>query len=107
MTIQIGAKIKTLRKGKRMSQEQLAEALKVSRATISNYEVGRRTPHLSELKRIAEYFGVGLDYFGVTSTDEVFDLLARAKEVFNSEDVPKEKKDEVYKALMRIYLDMK
>ena len=90
-----------------MSQEQLAEALKVSRATISNYEVGRRTPHLSELKRIAEYFGVGLDYFGVTSTDEVFDLLARAKEVFNSEDVPKEKKDEVYKALMRIYLDMK
>ena len=107
MTIQIGTKIKTLRKGKRMSQIELADALKVSRATISNYEVGRRSPHLSELKRIAEYFGVGLDYFGVTSTDEIFDLLARAKEVFNSEDVPKEKKDEVYKALMRIYLDMK
>lgn len=107
MTIQIGAKIKTLRKGKRMSQEQLSEALKVSRATISNYEVGRRSPHLSELKRIAEYFGVGLDYFGVTSTDEIFDLLARAKEVFNSEDVPREKKEEVYRALMRIYLDMK
>lgn len=107
MTIQIGAKIKTLRKGKRMSQIELAEALGVSRATISNYEVGRRSPHLSELKRIAEYFGVGLDYFGVTTTDEVFDLLARAKEVFNSEDVPKEKKEEVYRALMRIYLDMK
>lgn len=107
MTIQIGAKIKTLRKGKRMSQIELAQSLGVSRATISNYEVGRRSPHLSELKRIAEYFGVGLDYFGVTTTDEIFDLLARAKEVFNSEDVPKEKKDEVYKALMRIYLDMK
>lgn len=107
MTIQVGAKIKTLRKGKRMSQFELAEALGVSRATISNYEVGRRSPHLSELKRIAEYFGVALDYFGVTSTDEIFDLLARAKEVFNSEDVPKEKKDEVYKALMRMYLDMK
>lgn len=107
MTIQIGTKIKTLRKGKRMSQFELAEALGVSRATISNYEVGRRSPHLSELKRIAEYFGVALDYFGVTSTDEIFDLLARAKEVFNSEDVPKEKKDEVYKALMRMYLDMK
>lgn len=107
MTIQIGAKIKTLRKGKRMSQIELAQSLGVSRATISNYEVGRRSPHLSELKRIAEFFGVGLDYFGVTTTDEVFDLLARAKEVFNSEDVPKEKKEEVYRALMRIYLDMK
>ena len=106
MTINIGAKIKTLRKGKRMTQEQLADALKITRASVSNYELGRRTPHLSELKRIAEYFGVGLDYFGIMPTDEVFDLLSRAKEVFNSPAVPKEKKDDIYKELMKIYLSL-
>lgn len=106
MTINIGAKIKTLRKGKRMTQEQLADALKITRASVSNYELGRRTPHLSELKRIAEYFGVGLDYFGIVPTDEVFDLLSRAKEVFNSPAVPKEKKDDIYKELMKIYLSL-
>jgi transcriptional regulator with XRE-family HTH domain len=106
VTINIGAKIKTLRKGKRMTQEQLADALKITRASVSNYELGRRTPHLSELKRIAEYFGVGLDYFGIVPTDEVFDLLSRAKEVFNSPAVPKEKKDDIYKEIMKIYLSL-
>lgn len=79
----------------------------VTRATISNYEVGRRAPHLSELKRFAEFYGVGLDYFGIASTDEVFDLLTRAKAVFDSDSVSKEQKDEIYLALMQLYLSMK
>lgn len=107
MTLEIGSKIKTLRKSKKLTQFQLADALNITRASISNYELGRRTPHLAELKRIGEYFGVGLDYFGVASTDEIFDLLVRAKEVFNSEEISKDKKEELYKSLMRIYLDMK
>lgn len=81
--------------------------LGITRATVSNYEVGRRSPHLSELKRIADIYGVGLDYFGIVPTDEVFDLLSRAREVFNSPTVPKEKKEEVYKELMRLYLNIK
>lgn len=107
MTINIGAKIKTLRKGKKMTQFELAEALQITRASVSNYELGRRMPHISELKRIAEYFGVGLDYFGISSTDEVFDLISRAREVFQSEDVPAEKKQAVFDELMRLYLSIK
>ena len=107
MTNTIGLKLKTLRKGRKMTQQELADRLEITRATVSNYEVGRRAPHISELKRIAAFFGVGLDYFGITQTDEVFELLSRAREVFNSSAVPKAKKEEVYKALMRIYLDMK
>lgn len=103
----IGGKLKTLRKGRKLTQMELAEKLGVTRATISNYEVGRRHPHISELKRFAEFYGVGLDYFGVVTTDEVFDLISRAREVFNSESVPKEKKDDLYKELMRLYLDIK
>jgi transcriptional regulator with XRE-family HTH domain len=107
VTNDIGIKLQTLRKGRKLSQQELADKMGVSRATISNYEVGRRAPHLSELKRFAEFYGVGLDYFGVASTDEVFDLLSRAKAVFESNSVSKEKKDELHIALMQLYLSMK
>lgn len=106
MNNSIGAKLKTLRKGRKLTQEQAAEALGITRASVSNYEVGRRSPHISELRRIGDFYGVGLDYFGVTPTDEAFDLLSRARDVFNSPAVTKEKKDEIYKELMKIYLSL-
>lgn len=103
----IGSKLKTLRKGRRLTQQELADKLGVTRATISNYEVGRRSPHITELKRFADFYGVGLDFFGLTSTDEVFDLLSRAKDVFESESIPKDKKDDVYRELMKLYLSIR
>lgn len=103
----IGSKLKTLRKGRKLTQEQAAEMLGITRATVSNYEVGRRSPHISELKRIGEFYGVGLDYFGIVASDEVFDLISRAREVFKSDDVPKEKKEDLYKEIMRLYLEIK
>lgn len=107
MTTFVGKKLQELRKARRLTQQQLADKMGVTRATVSNYEVGRRAPHLSELKRFAEFYGVGLDYFGVASTDEVFELMSRAKAIFESEDVSKETKDEIYLSLMQLYLSMK
>lgn len=106
MSVDIGNKIKMLRKSKKLTQFDLAAQLQINRATISNYEVGRRNPNLSELKRIAEYFGVGLDYFGVAPKDEVFDLISRAKEVFESDEVSREKKEDLYKEIMKLYLSI-
>lgn len=102
----IGSKLKTLRKGRKLTQQELAEKLGVTRCTVSNYEVGRRSPHISELKRFAEFYGVDLSYFGVATKDEIFDLLSRAKEVFTNDGIPKDKKDEVYKELMKLYLSI-
>lgn len=102
----IGKKLQTLRKGRKLTQLELSMKMGISRATISNYEVGRRSPHLSDLRRFAKFFGVGLDYFGVVAKDEAFELLSRAKEVFENPDVPKEKKDEIYKELMKLYLSI-
>lgn len=107
MNDSIGAKLRILRKERRLTQEELAEQIGIKRPTISNYEIGRRAPHLSELRRIAEFFGVGLDYFGVAQKDDIVDLVARAKNVFENEDIPKDKKEEVYKELMRLYLNLK
>ena len=107
VTTFVGKKLQELRKARRLTQQQLADKMGVTRATVSNYEVGRRAPHLSELKRFAEFYGVGLDYFGVASSDEVFELLSRAKSVFESDDVSKETKDELYLSLMQLYLSIK
>ena len=102
----IAAKIKTLRKAKGLTQEQLADALGMTRGAIGGYEAGRRNPRLPDLQKIADYFGVGLDYFGVATTDEVFDILARAKDVFASDAISKEEKEKLYKELMRLYLQL-
>jgi transcriptional regulator with XRE-family HTH domain len=107
VTTDIGKKLQQLRKGRKLSQQELADKLGVSRATVSNYEVGRRAPHLSELQRFAEFYGVGLDHFGVASRDEVFDLLTRAKAIFESDAVTKETKDDLHISLMQLYLSMK
>ncbi len=102
----ISKKLKILRKGRKLTQEQLAEKLGVNRATISNYEIGRRLPNLNDLKRFAEFYGVGLDYFGVVSKDEMFDLLSRARDVFESDAISKEQKEDIYREIMKLYLNM-
>lgn len=102
---EIGQKIKILRKTRGLTQQQLADKLNVKRATISNYEIGRRSPHIKELELIAEALGVGLDYFGVGDGNDVIDLIARAKVLFES-DIPAEEKQQAYKEIMKLYLNM-
>lgn len=103
----IGQKLRHLRKSKKMTQEEVAEKVDITRSTISNYEIGRRTPHLKDLTRLAAVFGVGLDYFGVADKDEAFDLLARAKDVFENPHVSKMEKELLYQEFMKLYLTMK
>lgn len=102
----IADKIKTLRKAKGLTQEQFAERIGLTRGAIGGYETGRRNPRLPDLQKIADFFGVGLDYFGVATTDEVFDILARAKDVFASDVISKDEKEKLYKELMRLYLQL-
>lgn len=107
MTEDIGRKIKQLRKGRGMTQEDVADKVKITRSTISNYEIGRRTPHLKDLQKLAKVFNVGLDYFGISAKDEAIDLLERAKEVFKSQDVDQATKEELYQEFMKLYLELK
>lgn len=102
----IGIKLRHLRKSRKMTQQEIADKVDITRSTISNYEIGRRTPHLKDLQNLAEAYGVGLDYFGISAKDEAFDLLARAKEVFESPDVDKKTKEQLYREFMKLYLSM-
>jgi transcriptional regulator with XRE-family HTH domain len=102
----IGSKLKTLRKGRGLTQLQLAHSLNWSRATISNYECGRRVPHLDELTALCYFFGVSMDYWGVSTEDAGFELLSRAKAVFTNQAIPKEEREKLYKEIMKMYLEM-
>lgn len=107
MNNSIGNKLKTLRKGQRMTQQYAADRVGITRATLSNYEIDRRTPDLNTLRKLAECYGVNLDYFGVVPADEVLDLLARAKDVFASDRISEERKRELHDELMKLYLHLK
>ena len=54
----MGAFIKTLRKDKNLTQEQLAEVLGVSNRTVSRWETGSNIPDLDMLIILSDYFDV-------------------------------------------------
>lgn len=61
MNFNFGNNIKTLRKQRNLSQEQLAEVLSVSSQAISKWETGGSYPDISLLPIIADYFGISID----------------------------------------------
>ena len=54
-------KLVKLRKEHKLSQEQLAEKLGVSRQAISRWEAGETTPDLANLRGLCDAFGVSAD----------------------------------------------
>lgn len=58
---QIGIFLKTLRKEKGITQEQLAKALNVSNRSVSRWENGVNLPDFSPLLEIAKYYEIGVD----------------------------------------------
>jgi len=57
----IGNKIRTLRKNKNITQEELAEVLAVSAQAISKWETRQSLPDIELLPTIARYFGITMD----------------------------------------------
>ena len=54
-------KLQELRKSRGMTQEELAEALFVSRTAISKWESGRGYPNIDSLKELSRFFAVSID----------------------------------------------
>jgi transcriptional regulator with XRE-family HTH domain len=63
MKIDIGKKIKDLRKSRDITQGKIAGELGWAATRFSNYEKNIRTPGIANLKIIADYFEVPLSYF--------------------------------------------
>ena len=59
--MEFNEKLVQLRKSRNMTQDELAEALYVSRAAVSKWESGRGLPSIESLKDIAKFFSVSID----------------------------------------------
>lgn len=59
----VGSKIKDYRKSFGLSQEELAKKIGVGKTTISNYEVGIRSPKKPQMIKLSEVFGITIDDF--------------------------------------------
>ena len=60
--MEFSEKLITLRKGRDLTQEQLAEQLKVSRQSISKWESGQVIPEVEKIVELSKVFNVTLDY---------------------------------------------
>ena len=54
-------KLQELRKRRGLTQEELAEALYVSRTAVSKWESGRGYPNIDSLKEISSFFSITID----------------------------------------------
>lgn len=86
--------IRTLRKNKGVSQEEMAESLAVVRQTISKWEKGLSVPDAEMLVRIAEYFEVSVsellgEKIQVQKESDELKLLSERLEYINSQMVKK------------------
>ena len=59
--MEFNEKLQQLRKSKGLTQEELAQALYVSRTAVSKWESGRGYPSIDSLKDISAYFSVTID----------------------------------------------
>ena len=57
----LGETIRTVRSEKGMSQGDLADALDVSRQSVSKWETDASVPELDKLVKMCDLFGVSLD----------------------------------------------
>jgi len=57
-----GDRLKVLRKSRKLSLDDFAEILGLSKSSVHKYERGEREPSLETMEAIADYFNVDMDY---------------------------------------------
>lgn len=87
MTNQFSNMMKSLRRKRNLTQEQIAEALGVSGQAVSKWETGTSYPDISLLPVLADYFGVSVDcllgHDMTKQTEEIENVLAQADQMFS------------------------
>lgn len=89
--MKLSEKLQLLRNNNRLSQEELAEKLGISRQAISKWESGKSIPDLNKLVSISELYNVTIDSL-VKDTDEIY--ILDSNEIKISEEQKPEKVDD-------------
>lgn len=60
--MKLSERLKSLRLKRNLKQEEVAKELKIAVRSYCRYEYGEREPNASVLWRMADFFGVSIDY---------------------------------------------
>ena len=63
MSLELGMRLRQLRKSQGLSQQKLGDALELKRSVIASYEEGRAEPRIATLAKIADHFRLTIDQF--------------------------------------------
>ena len=63
--------LRTIRKQNHLTQSDVAKYLNISKQAYSNYELGRRTPDISTLRRLADFYNLPLDSLVVEDGEQM------------------------------------
>lgn len=70
-----GTRLQTLRKERKLRQEDMAKQLGIARTTYAMYEQGNREPDYNTLIKLATFFEVSIDYLlGTTEIRQITDV---------------------------------
>ena len=78
--MEFNEKLQELRKSRSLTQEELDEALFVSRTAISKWESGRGYPSIDSLREISRYFSVTID--DLICSEEMISVAENEKKEF-------------------------
>lgn len=102
----IHARLAQLRKERGLSQAEVADALELTQALVSNYEQGTRRLHAELVARFAHFYGVSADdLLGIkkagtpkkaASSDLGLHLLKRMQKI---QSLPKQRQKEVLRSI--------
>lgn len=119
----LGEKLKKLRGARHLSQQEVADAIRVTRGTYLSYESGQRHPRNRKgYEKLAKFFDVDVEY--LYSNDEIFldaaadaygsrgrrqaaALVENVKGMFAGGDISEDDKDAVMQAIQAAYWEAK
>lgn len=80
--------LKKLRKQYKLSQEELAKELNISRQAISRWEIGKTEPDIKTIQKIAKFYNVSIE------------------ELLSDEDTSSKKEEEIFPLIEQRKLDL-
>lgn len=102
----MGNRIKSLRKSKKLTQQELGKMLNVTKVSICCYEKGTRTPSMDTLIDLSNIFHVSLDYFAgndmfvISEEEDTYGMKMAKEEIKIIEELRKSSNEEIYNKLL-------
>lgn len=83
----LGEQLKQIRTSHNLSQSQFAKIAGVKPRAIGRFEVGENLPNIAVLLRLADHFGISLDYLtGRSDNPEVYGPSSITNKIFQLDD---------------------